>query len=160
RAETLAHVGRTVDASRALDEALATPGATARDRDDVEIVQVRLRLGLAGAASDEPPAELVARAEAAARAAAARGLRPPAFRLALGAARLAERSDAAGAADAAARLLPFARTLFEEIRMATPDHHRPGLDADPDARWLAGLGTAAPGGAAADLALAARAAET
>ncbi|MDB4979393.1 MAG: Response regulator of zinc sigma-54-dependent two-component system [Myxococcales bacterium] len=41
--------------------------------------------------------------------------------------------------------------------MATPEHHRAGLAADPDAAWLTGLPTA-PG--AGDAALAARAAET
>jgi transcriptional regulator with GAF, ATPase, and Fis domain len=154
RVEALALAGRPADAVSALAEALATPGAGARPPDDAELVQARLVVCLAGGAPDEPPAQLAARAEQVARAAAARAHRPAAFRLALAAARVADR---AGAADAAARLLPFARNLFEEIRMATPEHHRPGLDADPDARWLAGLASPAP---AQDVALAARAAGT
>ena len=43
--------------------------------------------------------------------------------------------------------------------MATPEHHRPGLEADPDARWLATLDGASPA-ARSEVALAARASET
>jgi transcriptional regulator with GAF, ATPase, and Fis domain len=45
--------------------------------------------------------------------------------------------------------------VFEEVRMATPEHHRPGFDADLDARWLGGQAGAAAGDGAG-----ARAAET
>ncbi len=44
--------------------------------------------------------------------------------------------------------------------MASPDHHRPGLDADPDASWLSTLGASSSPAGVADLALTARAAET
>ncbi len=44
--------------------------------------------------------------------------------------------------------------------MASPEHHRPGLDADPDAPWLSGPGTSSPPTGAADMAVAARAAAT
>jgi transcriptional regulator with GAF, ATPase, and Fis domain/Tfp pilus assembly protein PilF len=156
RVEALALAGKPGDAARALDEALATPGAPARDPGDVELLQARLALALVGAPAGEPAGALAARAEEGARAAAARGHRPAAFRLVTAAARLLDRS---GAPDDAARSASFARTLLQELRMATPDHHRSALDADPDARWLAGLGSA-PANAAADVALAARAAHT
>ncbi len=125
--------------------------------DDAEIAQAKARLALAGAAGDETPTALATRADTLARAAAARGLRPIAWRLALMSARLADRS---GARELARRAQSLARTTFEEIRMATPEHHRPGLDADPDASWLSTLGASATPTGAADLALATRAAET
>jgi transcriptional regulator with GAF, ATPase, and Fis domain/tetratricopeptide (TPR) repeat protein len=151
-AEAHALAGRPSEAARALDEALS--GAHAED--DVESWQARVRVALAGGADAGTLSSLAARAEALAGAAAARGLRPVAWRLAATTALLHHRSaDAARAA----RLQSFARTTFEEIRMATPEHHRPGLDADPDARWLSRFdagGTAA----SSDVALATRAAET
>ena len=155
RAETLALAGRTAEAAAALVGAL---GAASLDpsAEDVEVAQASVRLALAGG-GDPSPISLAARAEALARAAAARGLRPVAWRLALGSARLLDR---AGAREPAARAQAFARTTFQEIRMATPDHHRPGLDADPDAGWLATLGASSTPTGGGDPALAARAAET
>jgi transcriptional regulator with GAF, ATPase, and Fis domain len=71
--------------------------------------------------------------------------RPQAFRLAVLAARLAERAGAANKLTDARR---FARTTMEEIRMATPEHHRAGLERDPDALWVAGPDAARSGDAA------------
>jgi hypothetical protein len=50
------------------------------------------------------------------------------------AARLAERAGAANKLTDARR---FARTIMEEIRMATPEHHRAGLERIPtrSGRW-------------------------
>src|SRR5439155_26720791 len=65
--------------------------------------------------------------------AAALGRRPAAWRAALAAARLHERDDDhARAADA----LALSRSIFEEVRMATHEQYRTGLEADPEARWL------------------------
>ena len=66
------------------------------------------------------------------------------------AARLARRAGAANKLTDARR---FARTVMEEIRMATPEHHRAGLERDPDALWALGADDA-PG---ADGAVSARA---
>ncbi|HVU51307.1 MAG TPA: sigma 54-interacting transcriptional regulator, partial [Polyangia bacterium] len=82
-------------------------------------------------------------------------LRPAAWRLARTAARLAHR---AGDRQTARAAHLYARATFQEIRMASPEHHRPGLDSDPDAPWLGALGAAGP--ASGDAALAARAAAT
>ncbi|HVZ73127.1 MAG TPA: sigma 54-interacting transcriptional regulator, partial [Polyangia bacterium] len=139
--EALAVAGRAEEGTRRL-AALSPPAD--------EALAARARLALAGADLDVPIADVAARAEAAALA--SRAHRPAAWRLAVLAARLHAR---AGAPDRAAAALAFARTLHEEIRMATPQHHRAGLDSDPDAAWLSGLAPSAP-----DTALAARAAET
>ncbi len=47
-----------------------------------------------------------------------------------------------------ARAFDFGRTVFEEVRMATPEHHRAALESHPDAAWLAPEGVAGQGGAA------------
>jgi serine/threonine-protein kinase PknK len=152
RAEALALAGRAADAHDALAEA----PLDAEDVDDVELAQARCRLALAHVDVAEPDAALATRAEALARAVGARGARPAAWRLAVTAARL---HDRAGARDRAARAQTFARDTFEEIKMASPEHHRPGLDADPDATWLSALGATSSRGPG-DAALAARAAAT
>jgi serine/threonine-protein kinase PknK len=151
RAEVLAMEGRSAEASAAFAEALAALDA---DAADLELAQTKARLVLAGLAFDETAPALAARVEALARDAGARGLRPAAWRLAVTGARLHER---AGAPARATQLQAFARQTFQEIRMATPEHHRPGLDADPDVPWLAALGAAPASG---DLALATRSAAT
>ncbi|HEY6477801.1 MAG TPA: sigma 54-interacting transcriptional regulator, partial [Polyangia bacterium] len=56
----------------------------------------------------------------------------------------------------ARRAFDFARTVFEEVRMATPEHHRPSLESDPEALWLGGDAAAGQGG---ELAVRAQAAE-
>jgi serine/threonine-protein kinase PknK len=149
-AEAFAEGGQPTDATRALAEALTLVDAP---DDDQEVTQVRTRLLLAGADVADSPATLAARAEAHARQAHAGGHRPAAWRLAVASARL---HDRAGAIERARQIQAFARNTFQEIRMATPEHHRAGLDADPDTHWLTALGSAAP----PDTALAARAAET
>jgi transcriptional regulator with GAF, ATPase, and Fis domain len=161
RAEVLALGGRSAEAGAAFAEALAMGGLDPR-APDAEIAQAAARLALAGVevrAGGEAEAELATRAFALAREARGGGLLPVAWRLAITAARLAARArDAALARDAQT----FAKDTFQEIRMASPEHHRPGLDADPDAPWLSALGAAAPlpASAAVDVALAARAAAT
>jgi transcriptional regulator with GAF, ATPase, and Fis domain len=155
RAEALALAGRAAEAAQARADALAV--APPPDADDPERAQAEVRLSLAGVALEEDAAALATRAEACARAAAGRHQRPVSWRLAATAARLYAR---AGDAPRARPLHALARTTFEEIRMATPEHHRAGLESDPDARALyssEGQGTPATG---SDLALAARAAET
>jgi serine/threonine-protein kinase PknK len=148
-AEAFVECGQAAEATRALAEAL--PLVEAPD-DDREVTQAKARLTLSGADVAESPAALAARAEVQARQARARGLRPAAWRLAAASARL---HDRAGATERARQIQAFARNTFQEIRMATPEHHRAGLDTDPDTHWLTALGTPAPG----DTALAARAAE-
>jgi transcriptional regulator with GAF, ATPase, and Fis domain/tRNA A-37 threonylcarbamoyl transferase component Bud32 len=150
RAETLALAGQREAAAQALAAGRAT-----RDPDDAETLAAAARLALAGGDAGEGAAALAPRAEAAARALAARGHRPGAWRLALLAARLFAH---AAAPERAAAALVFARTTHEELRMATPEHHRAGLDADPDASWL--TAATGPSTTSADVALAARAAET
>jgi hypothetical protein len=66
-----------------------------------------------------------------------------AWRLAALAGRLWAR---AGAPTDARRAVDFARTVFEEVRMATPEHHRASLESDPEALWLRGDGAAGQGG--------------
>ena len=69
------------------------------------------------------------------------------------AARLAER---AGDANKLTEYRRYARTIMEEIRMATPEHHRAGLERDPDALWALGPDAARSGdGAVSARALAA-----
>jgi transcriptional regulator with GAF, ATPase, and Fis domain len=91
-----------------------------------------------------------------AEAAAASGRLPLAWRAALAAARLHAR---AGRDGPAAQALGAARRLYEEIRMATPADHRPGLESDPDARLLGELARAGAT-AAAEPEAAARAARS
>ncbi|HEV3031198.1 MAG TPA: sigma 54-interacting transcriptional regulator, partial [Polyangia bacterium] len=156
RAEALALAERPGDAAVVFGEALATAGLDATVA-DVEVAQTKARLALAGVVVEEGDDALAARAEALARDAAGRGARPAAWRLAITAARLFDRS---GARARAHHLQSFAKTIFQEIRMASPEHHRPGLDADPDAPWLGALEPASSLVAGGDVALAARAAAT
>ncbi len=107
----------------------------------IDAARAQARLALGEGRGDEALAtrldELARRAQAAAR-------RPLAWRLGALAARLAERS---GAGSVAQSRREFARSCFEEVRMATPEHHRAGLAQDPDAAWLLG-GSANAGDAA------------
>jgi transcriptional regulator with GAF, ATPase, and Fis domain/tetratricopeptide (TPR) repeat protein len=148
-AEASAQAGDPGEAARAFAEA----GALDADADRAEVAAARARLALAGAAADAP-APLADELDARARAASEQERRPAACRLFVLAARL---HDRAGVPERARAALAAARTIFEEIRMATPEHYRPSLDRDPDTIWLAGPAGA---GGPADAALAARAAET
>jgi transcriptional regulator with GAF, ATPase, and Fis domain len=67
-----------------------------------------------------------------------------AWRLGALAGRLAARARAGAEARAA---FDFARVVFEEVRMATPEHHRAALESHPDAAWLVPEGMAGQGGA-------------
>ena len=143
RAEVLAALGRLVDARAALDDARVLRGS---NTDDPNLARAEAVLALADSPSSRP-AELADRLERLARSAAQKGRRPIAWRLAALAAAVAGR-----AGRSAGDMLDLARRTFEEVRMATPDHHRATLAQDPDTVWLS------PGGAgAADGALAARA---
>jgi transcriptional regulator with GAF, ATPase, and Fis domain/tetratricopeptide (TPR) repeat protein len=163
QAEALALAGRTIEA-RALFEAavggLAPRGGDSapsqdpqdsQDSQDSDVVQAEVRLALAGLGDGTAQLALAERAMRLARAERDQERRPVAWRLAATTIAIFAR---AGARDAADRARAFARDTFKEIRMATPEHHRTGLDADPDARWL----EATPATAATDVALAARAA--
>jgi serine/threonine-protein kinase PknK len=152
-ADALASAGQLAEAATALDEGARLWREAGGDEDAEEVVQVRARLALARNAPGEESAALASRTAALSQAARAEQRRPSAWRLAVLAARL---HDRAAAPDSARAALADARRIFEEVRMATPEHHRPGLESDPDARWLTGLGAAAGG----DAALAARAAGT
>ena len=154
RAEALALAGQPAEAGEALADALAA-GKLDAHAPDVELAQTETRLALAGVDVGQADAPLARRALVLARVAGARAQRPGAWRLAVTAARLAAR---AGDQDTARGAQTFARTTFQEIRMASPEHHRPGLDSDPDVPWLSALGAAAA--PASDVALAARAAAT
>ncbi|HSS38007.1 MAG TPA: sigma 54-interacting transcriptional regulator, partial [Polyangia bacterium] len=143
RVEVLAALGRPVDARAALDDARVLRGSTP---DAPNLARAEAVLALADSPPSRP-AELADRLETLARAAAQQGRRPIAWRLAALAAAVAGR-----AGRSAGDMLDLARRTFEEVRMATPDHHRATLAQDPDTVWLS------PGGAgAADGALAARA---
>ena len=96
-----------------------------------------------------PVAERIQRLAQAARTAQRR---PQAWRLAVLAARLAERAGAAAQSRAA---IALARAIFEEVNMATPEHHRAGLGRDPDAVWLSGSDVARGDGPLAARAMAA-----
>ena len=103
--------------------------------------RILLARGPGMAAANEGPdrgrlAELLERDAA---RAADEGRRPAAWRGALVAARL---FHATGALEPAARNARRARQLFEEVKMATPMDHHPGLDADLDARFLRDVGLA------------------
>jgi len=111
--------------------------------DDPELLRAQAILTLALADPDRasPPAELGQRLfELASRT---RAHRPSAWRLAALAARLGAR----GAAPERAReALDLARVIFQEVRMATPEHHRAALETDPDTAWLRAEGAGTPGG--------------
>ena len=147
-AEALAGTGRLADAKRALLEAEELRASGPQPADDSELTRVRAVLALAqgdtGVGSGEAPALLAERLNRLAHEAQARARRPTAWRLAALAGRLAARAGAAGEARAA---FDFGRTVFEEVRMATPEHHRPALESHPDAAWLAPEGVAGQGGA-------------
>ena len=150
RAEVLAALGRVVDARSALDDARAlggsTAGAAADGDDDPNLARAEAVLALNDSASSRPTG-LADRLAKLARAAAQQRRRPIAWRLAALAAVVAAR-EGRGADD----MLDLARRTFEEVRMATPEHHRATLADDPDTLWLS------PGGApAGDGPLAARA---
>ncbi len=105
-----------------------------------------------------PPATLAAQLRRLADRAAAQGRLPTAWRAALVASRLwGKDGDRARVAEA----FTFATRIFEEVRMATPEAFRSGLESDPEVRWLAsgGAGGSAEG-VAQEAALAARAAHT
>jgi serine/threonine-protein kinase PknK len=146
-AEALAGTGRLADAKRALLEAEQLRASGSQPSDDPELTRVRAVLALAQGDSGvggEAPALLAERLNRLAHEAQARARRPTAWRLAALAGRLAARAGAAGEARAA---FDFGRTVFEEVRMATPEHHRPALESHPDAAWLAPEGVAGQGGA-------------
>jgi transcriptional regulator with GAF, ATPase, and Fis domain/Tfp pilus assembly protein PilF len=145
-AETLAGAGRSADARRALAEATelgCTAGSPADPgQDDPGFARAQAILALADGGG-EAPAELAEKVERLARQARARSRRPVAWRLAALAGRLAARAGASAEARAA---FDFGRTVFEEVRMATPEHHRAALEGDPDAAWLSGEGAATQAG--------------
>ncbi|MES1204728.1 MAG: sigma 54-interacting transcriptional regulator [Pseudomonadota bacterium] len=138
RAELLAPK-QPADATAILDELQATASGPRADA-DLRLTRGRILLSAASEAPDAPGREAAAHLAAAlasdATRAARAGRRPHAWRAALVAARLFHR-----AADGprAAAALAAARTVFEEIRMATPTDHQPGLEMDRDARILADL---------------------
>ncbi len=151
-AEALAEAGDTTAASAALTA--AGPG------DDDETTLASGRVMLRRPALDPAAGEAAATrlAEVSAQAAAA-GRRVVGWRAAGVAARIFDRLGKAAAAQDA---LAEARRIFEEVRMATPASHRPGLQADSEARWLStpGLGGAAAAAAGPHGYDAARAART
>src|SRR6185369_15733142 len=116
----LAAAGDTAEAQRAL---AGTAEGAEPDR-----VMASARVALAGGTTAQPPRALAERAQALADEARLQSRGPAAWRLGAVAARLAER---AGAREQAQAALAGARATFEEVRMATPQHHRPGLEADP-----------------------------
>src|SRR5262249_62416365 len=90
----------------------------------------------------EPAAEAADRLVRLARRIRAGERRPLAVRLGVLAGRLAERAGDPNKLTDARR---FARTTMEEIRRATPEHHRAGLQRDPDALWAPGSETTRAG---------------
>jgi serine/threonine-protein kinase PknK len=154
--EALAEAGNVDEARTQLTAAAAlvpAPSPAASEAADdpavIDAVRARARVALADARAREDDGGVLGELDRLAAAARASERRPVAWRLGALAARLAER---AGGAAAAVKRRDFARNCFEEVRMATPEHHRAGLAQDPDAAWL--MGSAATGG---DAALAARA---
>jgi hypothetical protein len=159
-AETLAESGLPADARQALGEAAARRRGDDGAEDD-ELALARGRVWLAAGAVDSAAATASALAAALRRLAdraAAQGRLPTAWRAALLASRLWNKDgDAARAAEA----FTFATRIFEEVRMATPEAFRSGLESDPEVRWLAAGGGNGPAeGVAQEAALAARAAHT
>ncbi|HXI56029.1 MAG TPA: GAF domain-containing protein, partial [Polyangia bacterium] len=170
--EVLAESGRTAEAGVALHKARRQPsgaplpsGSVPADRElDVAAARWLLAGGAPGEAaqaadaSDDTltPLPLAQRLLRVAGEARQQTRLPLAWRSALLAARLFHH---AGDEAAARRSLDSARSIFQEVRMATPDAHRSGLDNDPDARWLAGPAGGASAGAG-DAALALRAARS
>jgi transcriptional regulator with GAF, ATPase, and Fis domain len=140
-AEAAALAGQADAGRRALAEgdALRAPAD-----DDAERARALAALALADGGGEPAPAA-ADRLERLARRVRAADRRPQAFRLAVLAARLAERAGAVNKVTDARR---FARTTMEEIRMATPEHHRAGVERDPDALWVVGSDAARSGDAA------------
>jgi transcriptional regulator with GAF, ATPase, and Fis domain len=130
-AEAAAQAGRADDGRRALAEADAL---RAPAEDDPERARALAALGLADGGG-EPAALAADRMDRLARRMRAAERRPQALRVAVLAARMAERAGATNKLTDARR---FARTIMEEIRMATPEHHRAGLERDPDVLWVMG----------------------
>jgi transcriptional regulator with GAF, ATPase, and Fis domain len=164
-AETLAESGMPAEARQTLAEAAsqrrsgdATVDGSA---DDDELSLARGRVWLAAGAvdaADLTAGTLAAQLRRLAARAAAQGRLPTAWRAALVASRLwGKEGDRARVAEA----FTFATRIFEEVRMATPEAFRSGLESDPEVRWLAsgGAGGSAEG-VAQEAALAARAAHT
>ncbi len=164
-AETLAETGMPAEARQALSEA-AAQRSSGRDgevdigAEDDELALARGRVWLAAGAVDSPGATastLAAPLRRLADRAAAQGRLPTAWRAAVIASRLwGKDGDAARAAEA----FTFASRIFEEVRMATPEAFRSGLENDPEVRWLASGGHGSAESVAQDAALAARAAHT
>jgi transcriptional regulator with GAF, ATPase, and Fis domain/Tfp pilus assembly protein PilF len=144
-AETLAGAGRLADARRALTEAERLRVMPPEPSDDPELARAQALLALAeeGAGGDASAA-LAEQLHRLARQTRARSRRPMAWRLAALAGRLAARAGDAAEARAA---FDFGRTVFEEVRMATPEHHRAALESHPDVAWLSPQGVAGQGGA-------------
>ncbi len=144
-AETLAGAGRLADAKRALAEAERLHVTPPEPSDDPELARARALLLLAeGGAGGDASAALAAQLDRLARQARARSRRPAAWRLAALAGQLWGRAGAAAEARVA---FEFGRTVFEEVRMATPEHHRAAVESHPDTAWLSPEGRAGQGGA-------------
>ncbi len=165
-AEVLAESGLAADARQALGEAAvrraaAGDGADAERADDDELALARGRVWLTVGAVDSANASagaLAAQLRRLADRAAAQGRLPTSWRAALLAARLWNKD---GDRTRAVEAFTFATRIFEEVRMATPEAWRNGLESDPEVRWLASGGGSGPAeGGAHDAALAARAAHT
>jgi serine/threonine-protein kinase PknK len=149
QAEMLASRRDLAAAARVLGEARDLAGADA----DPALARAEGVLALAGVlpAGLSGAGPLAERLVGLARVAAAQGRRPAAWRLAALAGTLASRAGLP-----AGDSFDLARRLFEEVRMATPEHHHAALADDPETAWLSPAGGSLSGGAA-DGALAARA---
>ncbi|HXU63026.1 MAG TPA: protein kinase, partial [Polyangia bacterium] len=152
RVEVLVARGQSAEAARGLQEARALRAAAAGDANlDPQLARAEAILALAGPAA-AVTRELAERVARLARDAIDQGRRPLGWRLAALASALSGRAGLPNA-----DLLELARRTFEQVRMATPEHHRATLLDDPDTTWLA-PGSAAGAGEAA-LAARAQAAE-
>jgi serine/threonine-protein kinase PknK len=141
-AETLAAAGRADEGRAALLEAEQLDDAGADPANHPDLARTRATVALAAGRDGDSPLTLSRRLSELARAERARAHRPRAWRLAALAGRLAARAGA----DAEARAAwDFGRTIFEEVVMATPEHHRSALNRDPDAGWLRSEGSSSAG---------------
>jgi len=140
-AEACALAGQAEQGRRALAEADATWAPAPADDDAPDRARALAALALADGGAGAAPA-LADKLDRLARRVRSTERRPQALRLALLAARLAER---AGDANKLTEYRRYARTIMEEIRMATPEHHRAGLERDPDALWALGPDAARSG---------------
>ena len=130
------------EASRLRSAESGASGSPGDLADDPELLRAQAILTLALADPDRgPPAALAEWLFELARR--TRAHRPRAWRLAALAARLGARG---AAPDRAREALDLARVIFEEVRMATPEHHRAALETDPDTAWLRAEGAGTPGG--------------